>query len=277
MWRSRIADSSRPLESPDAAQAQVPDVGLGGDEGHGHLVADLAAAQVGVHDHRELVRRAEARRALHRADDDRPRILDELLPALLRLDRVVDVADRTACARLRRPGLARESRRTRASGRSRSPDSRRRRCCRRRARSGSPPGARASPRRERNRSPCASSGAAMVELDVGALAPVHGYPGVARHELKARRVGDHRDLVVAPRELAHLVGHRHAAEAGPKYDDVCHDLSFPARRRWPRRWCVANSREAAMPATPRADRVLGELTPCRVHSQWGLWANTPSG
>ena len=69
------------LRVADAAQAEVADVGLGGDEGHRHLVADLAPAQVGFHDERELVGRPEARRALHRADDDRARIGDEAVPA----------------------------------------------------------------------------------------------------------------------------------------------------------------------------------------------------
>ena len=56
-------------------------------------------------------------------------------------------------------------------------------------------------------------------------------PGVGRHEVEPRRVGDDGDLVFAPGELAHFVGHRHAAEAGPKNDDVCHDSLSPAPSR----------------------------------------------
>src|SRR5574340_1650928 len=54
----------------DAAQPQMTDVGLGGNVGHGHAVANLAPAQIGVHDHRELVRRTVARSTLHRAHHD---------------------------------------------------------------------------------------------------------------------------------------------------------------------------------------------------------------
>ena len=72
----------------------MADIGLGGDEGHRHLVADLPLAQVGVHDHGELVGRAEAGRALHGADDDRAGVGAELLPGVGALGGVIDVADR---------------------------------------------------------------------------------------------------------------------------------------------------------------------------------------
>ncbi len=82
----------------DAADAEMADIGLRGHEGHRHLVADAPLAQVGVHDHGELVGRAEARSALHRADHDRAGILAELLPAIVGRGRVIDVADRTGVA-----------------------------------------------------------------------------------------------------------------------------------------------------------------------------------
>ena len=68
-----------PLAVADAAQAHVADVRLARDERHRHAVAQLALAQIGVEDHRELVGRAEAARAGRRADDDRAGILQELL------------------------------------------------------------------------------------------------------------------------------------------------------------------------------------------------------
>jgi hypothetical protein len=69
-----------------------------------------------------------------------------------------------------------------------------------------------------------------VELDVGALAPVDGDPRIARHEMEARRVRDHRDPILTPRQLTHLVGHRHPAEARAQNDDVRHDSSGEGRR-----------------------------------------------
>jgi hypothetical protein len=63
------------------AQAHVPDVRLAGDEGHRHLVAQLAFAQVGIDDHRELVGWAEATGALCSADHDRARIFEKCLIA----------------------------------------------------------------------------------------------------------------------------------------------------------------------------------------------------
>ena len=65
-----------------AIESEVADVGFGGDEGHRHAVADLAAAQFGFDDEHELIGRAEARSPLHRADDDRCRVLAEVLEGL---------------------------------------------------------------------------------------------------------------------------------------------------------------------------------------------------
>ena len=71
----------------------MADVGFARHVGHRHAVADLALAQVGVEDHRGLVGRAEAARPRRSADDDRARVLDELLVALPSLRRVVLAAD----------------------------------------------------------------------------------------------------------------------------------------------------------------------------------------
>ena len=78
----------------DAANAEMADIRLRGDERHRHLVADAPTAEIRVHDHGELVGRAEAGRALNAADDDRAGILAEFLPALIGRGRVVDVANR---------------------------------------------------------------------------------------------------------------------------------------------------------------------------------------
>jgi hypothetical protein len=72
----------------------VADVGLAGDEGHRHLVAQLALAQVGRHDEGELVGRAEAAGARHGADHDRARVLQEFLVVGKPLLGMVDGADR---------------------------------------------------------------------------------------------------------------------------------------------------------------------------------------
>jgi hypothetical protein len=80
---------------------EVTDVGLGHDVGHLHLVADLAAAQVGVHDHGELVGRPEARRALHRAHHDRAWILHEVIPRGLGGFGLAHMADRLRVAAVR--------------------------------------------------------------------------------------------------------------------------------------------------------------------------------
>ena len=82
-----------PLESPTPPSPEMADIGLGGDEGHRHLVAYLAAAQVGIHDECVFVGRAEAGCTLHCPDDNRARVLGETLPGFMRLHRVIDIAD----------------------------------------------------------------------------------------------------------------------------------------------------------------------------------------
>jgi len=76
------------LAVPDAAEPQVADVGLAGDVGHGHLVAQAALAEVGIDDRRELVGGTEAARSRCRADDHRTGVGEEALvgfPGLLRM------------------------------------------------------------------------------------------------------------------------------------------------------------------------------------------------
>ena len=124
--------------------------------------------------------------------------------------------------------------------------------------------------------PLALEGGADVELDVFPGPPVHGDPGIARNEMEARIVGDDGDLVFLARELAHLVGHRHAAQACSQDDDMCHAF-LP-----PRRCAVCDGPKAECGRRPHGrtigkDCVLGELWRRPVHSHGELWANTPSG
>src|SRR5690606_3896197 len=89
----------------DTAQPEVADVGFGCHVGHGHAVADLAPAQIGVHDHRELVGGAEARSALYRTDHDSSRVLHKLVPGLLGGFGVADMADRLCVSAVRSQAL----------------------------------------------------------------------------------------------------------------------------------------------------------------------------
>ncbi|MEZ5867061.1 MAG: hypothetical protein R3D46_00655 [Defluviimonas denitrificans] len=98
----RISD----LRSPgvaDSVKAKMADIGFGGHEGHRHLVADLAAAQFGVEDEEEFIGRAEAGRALHRADDDRAGVLAEGLESCIGLKRMIDMADGLRMPAMRTP------------------------------------------------------------------------------------------------------------------------------------------------------------------------------
>ena len=79
----------------DAVEPEMADIGLRRHEGHRHLVADLAAAQLRFEDEGEFIGRPVAGRALHRAGDDRPRLLAEFLEAQPGLFGMIDMADRT--------------------------------------------------------------------------------------------------------------------------------------------------------------------------------------
>ncbi len=201
-----------------AAEAEVPDIGLRGDEGHRHLVADLAPAQVGVHDHGELVGGTETGCHLHGAHHDMAGILDELVPYLGGLHGVVDMAHRLRMAvgsealhflecQLRSGGddekvVVDHS----AVGQ-----------------------LDLVPFRVHPLDRCrdevdllARQGWADVDLDVVALAPIHGKPRVGRHEVELRVARNDGDLVLRAGALAHFVGHRHAADACSHNNDVCH-------------------------------------------------------
>ena len=88
----------------DAVEAEMADIGLRGDEGHRHAIAQLAAAQLGFQDEQEFVGRPEAGGALHGADHHRPRIGGKLLEGVLGVGGVVDVADRLGVAVRPEPG-----------------------------------------------------------------------------------------------------------------------------------------------------------------------------
>ena len=77
----------------DAVQAEMADIGFRGDEGHRHLVANAPLAQFGVEDEGELIGRAEAGGALHRADHDGAGICRKFLQRLECLLGMIDMAD----------------------------------------------------------------------------------------------------------------------------------------------------------------------------------------
>ncbi|MDT4843455.1 hypothetical protein FQZ97_773890 [compost metagenome] len=202
-----------------AAQAQVTDVGLGGHEGHGHLVTDLALAQVGVHDHRELVGRAEARSALHGTDHDRAGRLHERIPGRLGGFGVADVADRLRVAAKRTQAFDFVKGQLGAGGDDEVVvvhpaavfqfdlvgvwvD----------AFGALNDGFNALFRQRRG----------DVDLDVLAGAPVHGNPGVRGHEVELGCFADHRNRVAGAGQCLHFIGHGHAAETGAENDDVSH-------------------------------------------------------
>jgi hypothetical protein len=59
-----------------------------------------------------------------------------------------------------------------------------------------------------------------------ALAPIHGHPRIGGCEMKLRRVGNHRDVIVlGTGQFAHFIGHGHAADTGADNDNVGHDVS----------------------------------------------------
>ena len=68
------------LAARQAADAEVADERLGGDEGQRHLLLQLGPAQLVGGVEQELIRRAEAARALCRADHDRAWVIEKLPP-----------------------------------------------------------------------------------------------------------------------------------------------------------------------------------------------------
>ena len=59
-----------------------------------------------------------------------------------------------------------------------------------------------------------------VDLDVALLAPANRHPGVRRHEMVARPLADHGELVALPQLRDELVGHDGSTEASSEYDDI---------------------------------------------------------
>jgi hypothetical protein len=70
----------------------MADIGLGGHKGDRHAIANLALAQIGVGEKRELIGRAETRGALDGADDDRAGVGAKRAPSLGGLCRMLDMA-----------------------------------------------------------------------------------------------------------------------------------------------------------------------------------------
>ena len=85
----------------DAIEAEVADIGLGGDEGHRYAVAHLALSQLGIDDHGEFIGRAEAGGALHRADHHRLRIGGQLVKDGACGHGVINLTDRLRKAGMR--------------------------------------------------------------------------------------------------------------------------------------------------------------------------------
>ena len=71
----------KPLGVADPVEAEMADIGFGGDESHGHLVADFSTAQFGVENEGIFVGGSVAGGALHRAGQNRPGIFAKFLKA----------------------------------------------------------------------------------------------------------------------------------------------------------------------------------------------------
>ena len=78
----------------DPAKAQMPDIGFGSHKGHRHFVADFTPLKFGIHDHREFISRAIARRTLHRPNHNRAGVFAEFFPGDMGIGGVINRADR---------------------------------------------------------------------------------------------------------------------------------------------------------------------------------------
>ncbi len=206
----------------DAAEAKMADVGLGGDEGHRHLAADLAAAQVGVHDHGELVGRAVAGGALQRADDDGAGVGDELVPGLGGLFRVVHRTDRLGVM-FGAGALDFFEGQLGAGGDDQVVVGHR----------GAVGQLDAVFLRMHALGGLRDEADALsleigrhVENDVFALAPVHRDPGIRWGELEIGVLVDDGDLVARAGLLLHVIGGVEAADACAENYDVCHVIGI---------------------------------------------------
>ena len=204
----------------DAVEAEMADIGLGRDEGHRHLVADLAPAQLGIEDEGELVGRPEAGGALHGADDDRPRVLGEVLEGVLGGDRVVDVADRLRVA-VGAEALDLVEGELGAGGDHQVVVVDRAAVLELDAvfLRMHPLGA-----LRQVADVLALHHRVEVDLDILALAPAHRHPGIGRHEMVARPLADDGEVVPLAQLRDQFVGHDGAAQAGPQHHNLCHDV-----------------------------------------------------
>ena len=194
----------------DPVEAEMADIGLGGDEGHRHLVADLRVAQGLVEDEGEFIGRTEAGGALHRADDHRAGPCHQRVEGGFRRHGVIDLADRGGM----RPGpeaLDLVEGEFRPGGDheivigERAP-----------VLELDPALRGMEPLRalRMERDAAAFEHRLEIHFHSLALAPADGDPGVRGHEGIAAAPGDHRDLMRLPELLAKLVGHDGAAESG---------------------------------------------------------------
>ena len=195
----------------------MADIGLGGDEGHRHPVAQLALAQVRVEDERVLVGRAEARGEGHRADHHVTGVVEEGLVVAVGLFGVIDGAHRMGVAAVGAGALHFLEGQTR-------------------------------PRRDdqvvvldhlavvHGQRPrlgvdllatlgdevdvLALEVRADVEGDAGAIPPAHGHPGIGGHELEVVPFVDDGDLMFLAERFTHFVRGRHAAGACTENNDV---------------------------------------------------------
>ena len=208
-----------------AAEAHVTNIGLTGDEGDGHPVAQLALAQVGVDDEGEFVGGAEAARARHGADDDRARILQEFLvvgPELLgMLHRAHGV--RVSAVRPRTRDLVEAQ--LGAGGDDQVVVVQRLATVKGEA-VGFGVDGRHCPGDEADALP--RQWGRYRHGDHRALAPADRHPGVGRGELKAVGRADDGDAVFPAEQRARLVGGRHATDAGTDDHDMGHDCLLGA-------------------------------------------------
>lgn len=73
-----------------SAKSQVANIGFGGDEGHGYLMAEFAFSQIRIHDKGDFIGRSETGGHLHYAYHDVARVLEEFLPGGIGLFRMVN-------------------------------------------------------------------------------------------------------------------------------------------------------------------------------------------
>src|SRR3989338_5396982 len=205
----------------------MPDIGLGGHKCYRHLVADFAAAQIGIHDESIFVSGAEAGSALNSTHDYRAWMLGEIVPFVMRFHRVIDIADRVGKAAMRAQSLDFLKGQL-GSG--------------------------------RDHQIVITNQFAVVKLElvlvgmqalypdrykvdalalqigahrnfgIFALAPLHAHPRIGRCKLKILAVRNERHLVSATDFFLHLVGSRHAA------DSRTHDYNMRHVSSWLIEW-----------------------------------------